>query len=90
MVGYENWDGEEFEIIQTGSHSWRGKVMVWKRASGSHGRKSKGTAVGDWRTDDIITLQTCSETGMICIRNIIHMLVLIFHQKTLIFILHSH
>ena len=63
MVGNETWDGLEFEIVQIGSHSWRGKVMVWKRATGSHGRKSKGPGNGDWKEGDTITLQTCSKKG---------------------------
>ena len=63
MVGNENWNGKEIEIVQDGSHSWKGKVVVWNVASGSHGRKVNGEANGDWKKDDKITLQTCREAG---------------------------
>ena len=63
MVGYKNWHGKKFEIVQEGSHSWRGKVTVWNVATGSHGRKSYGAANGDWKEGDTITLKYCSEPG---------------------------
>ena len=65
LVGDDNWNGQEFEIVQYGSHSWRGKVKVWSVASGSHGRKVDGDANGDWKKDDTIMLQTCSKEGKI-------------------------
>ena len=65
LVGDDNWNGQEFEIVQYGSHSWRGKVKVWSVASGSHGRKVDGVANGDWKKDDTIMLQTCSKEGKI-------------------------
>ena len=65
MVGNEDWDGKEFEIAQDGSHSWDGKVIVWKRASGSHGRKLDGPADGDWGKGDRIMLEGCTEPGKI-------------------------
>ena len=61
MVGYEDWDRDEFEIVQTGSNSWNGKVIVWKDASASHGRKSAGAADGDWQASDTISLQSCAK-----------------------------
>ena len=61
MVGYEDWDRDEFEIAQTGSNSWNGKVIVWKDASASHGRKSAGAADGDWQGSDTISLQSCAK-----------------------------
>ena len=62
MVGHEQWDGQEFDIVSFrksvhGSDSWRGKVMVWNRGSGSHGRKSANPANGDWKKDDTIRLE---------------------------------
>ena len=63
MVGNENWDAMQFEVVQAGSDSWKGTVYVWNRESGSHGRKSEGAAAGDWKEGDTITLQTCIEKG---------------------------
>ena len=57
MVGYEKWSGQEFEIVQDGSHSWKGKVTVWNFGSGSHGRKSDKSANGDWKKNDTIKLE---------------------------------
>ena len=61
MIENDKWDGKEFEIIQGGSKSWKGKVMVWNRASGSHGRKVHGSSSGDWKKGDTITLRACGE-----------------------------
>ena len=71
MAGNNNWNGQEFEIVQYGSHSWRGKVKVWNVASGSHGRKVDGAANGDWKKDDMIMLQTCSKDGKFLIITIL-------------------
>merc|ERR1719295_617383 len=30
MVGYEDWDGHEFEIVQSGSKSWEGFALAMK------------------------------------------------------------
>ena len=83
MVGYDNWNGKEFEISQHGSHSWNGKVTVWQiggyKGAESHGRKSEGQASGDWKKGDRITLQACrkpSKPSKIYILNIIHIVVL--------------
>ena len=60
------------EISQAGSNSWNGNVIVWKDASGSHGRKVTGAADGDWQASDTISLQSCIKglykPGMINIR----------------------
>ena len=61
MVGYEDWNGNEFEISQAGSYSWTGKVKVWKVTSASHGRKAVGDADGDWQASDTISLQSCAK-----------------------------
>ena len=63
LVGDDNWNGQELEIVQYGSRSWKGKVIVWRVASGSHGRKVDGVANGDWNEGDTIMLQTCSKEG---------------------------
>ena len=63
LVGDDNWNAQKLEIVQYGSHSWRGKVIVWRVTSGSHGRKLDGDANGDWKKDDTIMLQTCSKEG---------------------------
>ena len=63
MVGNENWNGKEIEIVQVGSTSWKGKVKVWGFTTIPHGRKSNGAADGDWATSDTITLQGCSKQG---------------------------
>ena len=80
MVGYDHWNGKEFEISQTGSHSWNGNVTVWQvggpEGMGSHGRKTKGQALGDWKKGDRITLQECRKSSKIYILNIIHIVVL--------------
>ena len=80
MVGYDNWNGKEFEISQHGSHSWNGKVTVWQiggyKGAESLGRKSEGPASGNWKKGDRITLQTCKKPSKIYILNIIHIRVL--------------
>ena len=66
MVGYENWNGQEFEIDQQGSNSWKGKVIVWlDEKLGPHGQKSQGSKDGDWKKSDIIKLLICSQPGRI-------------------------
>ena len=66
MVGYENWNGQEFEIDQQGSNSWKGKVIVWSDEKlGPHGRKSQGSKDGNWKKSDIIKLLKCSQPGRI-------------------------
>ena len=73
MVGYENWHKHEFEIVQKGSHSWEGKVVVYKTESYDgkgifSGQKAdeEGAAAGDWKTSDTITLKRCINPGRIC------------------------
>ena len=68
MAGVEDWNGmgEEFEVYQDGSHSWKGKVMVWATLDGKpnpHGRKSEGSADGDWKKLDAIALSSCGKPG---------------------------
>ena len=42
MVGYVDWHSNEFEIVQSGSQSWEGKVTFWKDGNTSFGKKATG------------------------------------------------
>ena len=62
MVGNADWDGNTFDIKQTGSKDWTGTVKVWAATSnngGAHGRRNRGKASGQWAADDRITLGSC-------------------------------
>ena len=62
MVGTDDWDGDTFEMKQTGSQDWTGTVKVWKETTangGAHGRRNSGDASNQWTADDIIILQSC-------------------------------
>ena len=59
MVGNADWDGKTFKIKKTGSEDWTGTVMVWKRPTGSHGRRNGGSDPGHWAADDKIILGSC-------------------------------
>ena len=64
MLETENWNGMTLEVIQEGSHTWTGKVIVWKNHdhSSAHGRRNDGTsAPGQWAAGDTIQLQRCKE-----------------------------
>ena len=64
MVGDQNWNGMTFEVMQEGSQSWTGKVILWKGAdhSAAHGRRNDGTsAPRQWATGDTIKLKGCQE-----------------------------
>jgi hypothetical protein len=67
MVGHENWDDETFEVVQEGSQSWTGQVIVWKKVgvgkfeSGDHGRRKTGDGDGQWEEGDTISLKSCLE-----------------------------
>jgi len=60
MVGNENWNNGEFEIVQSGSNSWEGMVTVQKLKNTSRGYKTDGFAAGDWKVSDTISLKSCS------------------------------
>ena len=61
MVGNEDWSGETFDVIQKGSQSWAGLVIVWKGNSnhGAHGRRYSGGGSGQWAKGDSIELKSC-------------------------------
>ena len=61
MVGYADWSGKEFDVIQTGSRNWSGSVIIWKSGSHSaaHGRRIEESATKQWAAGDIIRMQIC-------------------------------
>ena len=65
MVGNEDWNGEKFKVIQKGSHSWSGTVIVWKgdSKSGAHGRWDWKSKPGQWASGDNIELMSCADEG---------------------------
>ena len=66
MVGNEDWDNETFDVIQEGSQSWTGRVIVWKGKfwnSGAHGRRDSGSSSGQWAAGDTIELTSCVNAG---------------------------
>ena len=66
MVGYDNWQGQQFAIVQSGSQSWDGMVEVWKEVNTSVGKKwGSVPADGDWKVNDTIELYGCSNPGKI-------------------------
>ena len=67
MVGYADWGGKEFDVIQTGSRKWSGSVIIWKKGSHSaaHGRRIEGSTAKQWAAGDTIKLQICQSK---CIR----------------------
>jgi len=66
MVGYDNWQGQQFVIVQSGSQSWDGRVEVWKEGNTSVGKKDSVSADGDWKVNDTIELKGCSNTDNPC------------------------
>ena len=65
MVNSDDWDEKVFEVRMEsgdGKRYWTGEVKVWKRDSGSHGRKNdvKDFKDGDWKQGDKLTLLSCT------------------------------
>jgi len=58
-----DWNGRKFKIIQKGSHSWSGTVIVWKgnSKSGAHGRRNSKSRPGQWASGDSIKLWSCAD-----------------------------
>ena len=58
MVGYNDWDGKTFNVIQKGSLTWSGSVIVWKADSdnAAHGRRDQGALNNQWVTGDILEI----------------------------------
>jgi len=66
MVGNEDWNGKTFLMVQEGSHSWSGRVVVWKgnSRSGAHGRRYNNRGeTGQWESGDVIKLASCDIEG---------------------------
>ena len=61
MVGFHDWGGQQFDVVQTGSRIWSGRIIVWKKSihSAAHGRRSEGSAPRQWATGDTIEMQIC-------------------------------
>ena len=67
MVGETDWNGKNYEVIQRGSNSWTGMIKVWDENIGAydtHGRRSAGSAAGNWAQGDTIQLKACVEAGI--------------------------
>ena len=66
MIGRSNWNTETFEVVQQGSKTWTGYVIVWNGANGVHGRKDPigNSAASDWEQGDTIQLKTCFDEGI--------------------------
>ena len=66
MVGIEDWNNEEFDVIQEGSQSWTGWVKVWKVVEvhgEAHGRRLRGRSSGQWVKGDTTKLTSCVIAG---------------------------
>ena len=63
MVGFDGWRNHKFRIVQSGSHSWEGKILVLQRKDVNNG--SPFGAGGIWEVNDTITLKSCSNPGKI-------------------------
>ena len=66
MVGFSNWNGKMFDVVQKGSRFWTGRIMVWKGQfwnSASYGRRVYWPMPGQFAPGDTITLKSCKENG---------------------------
>ena len=67
MIGVTNWNDKKYEVIQRGSNSWKGRVIVWDGSTGKYGlagRRDAGQAAGQWAQGDTIQLKACVEAGI--------------------------
>ena len=74
IVGNGDWHGEKFQLIQEGSQSWSGQVIVWKCNSKECsenevgvvgvGRRDSGSNSGQWAPRDSFALKTCLDKGI--------------------------
>ena len=62
MVGGTDWNQKKYEVIQRGSKSWTGTIIVWKDIG--NGRRESGAVAGDWAQGDRIQLKACAEAGI--------------------------
>ena len=61
MVGSTDWSGQQFDVVQKGSRTWSGRIIVWKKNSkpAAHGRRLEGSAANQWATGDTIDMKIC-------------------------------
>ena len=71
MIGVTNWNDKKYEVIQRGSNSWKGRVIVWDGSTGQYagsgrysGRRDAGAAAGNWASGDTLQLKACVEKGI--------------------------
>ena len=68
MIGETNWNNKKYEVIQRGSNSWKGRVIVWDGSTGTDkivaGRRDSGAAAGNWAVGDTIQLEACVAKSM--------------------------
>lgn len=62
MVGYDDWLGQKFIIVQSGSQSLA-VVVVWKDGNTFVGEKFPVAIAGDWKVNDTFQLNGCSNPG---------------------------
>ena len=65
MVGETDWKGKRYDVIQGGSKSWTGTIMVKDDTWGVHGMKDSSAIEGDWAQGDRIQLKSCVESGIL-------------------------
>ena len=65
LFGYTSWDGKTVEVVQRGSQTWSGTVIVWNRPDdrGLYGRRDEGAGEGQWQPGDTLTAKACAENG---------------------------
>ena len=64
MIGNDQWNNEQvFRIQQSGSRTWTGSVMLWRRGNEwdefySHGRRNPYDTMtsGQWAKDDTVVV----------------------------------
>ena len=71
MFGKADWNGKRYDVVQRGSKTWTGKVVVWDGTTGKYagtgrysGRRDSGAVDGNWAAGDTIQLKACVEQGM--------------------------
>ena len=65
MVGETDWNEKRYEVIQAGSKSWTGTIIVKDGTWGAHGMKDSSAVEGDWAQGDRIQLKSCVESGIL-------------------------
>ena len=68
MVGETDWNTKKYEVIQHGSKSWTGTIIVLDDTYGTYGMRDSGAAEGDWAQGDLIQLRSCVESGILLLQ----------------------